>query len=165
MIRIGILGASGYTAFELIRILLRHPHAKITCLTTRNDEKRHIDEVHPGLAGRLDLTLDNLTPGEIASRADCVFSCLPHAASAGIVSDLLCENVRVVDFSADYRLDELHAFEEWYKTKHPDPDRIGKVPYGLPELNSDAIKKAKTCCQPGLFSDFGDIGIGSAPNK
>src|SRR5436305_1451811 len=82
MIRVAILGASGYSALELIRILLRHPEVTITALTTRNAESRSIGEVHPSLSGRLDVRVENLPTDEIARRADCVFCCLPHGASA-----------------------------------------------------------------------------------
>ena len=106
MIRTAILGATGYTARELLPLLLRHPEVEVCALTTRQDSKPHVSEIHPGLRGRLDLSLENLTTSEVADRADCVFGCLPHAASAEAVSQLLAAGCRVVDFSADYRLDD-----------------------------------------------------------
>ncbi len=89
MVRIAVLGAAGYSAKELLRLLLAHPHAQLTALTTRQDERPHVGDVHPSLRGRLDLRLENLTPVEVAKRAECVFSCLPHAASAEAVKELL----------------------------------------------------------------------------
>src|SRR5215203_3106883 len=86
MIRVAILGASGYSALELIRILLRHPEVEITALTTRKTESRLVSEVHPSLAGLLHLKLENLSADEISQRADCIFCCLPHGASAPAVA-------------------------------------------------------------------------------
>ena len=124
MVRIAILGATGYTALELIKILLRHPQAQITALTSRQEGNKHVAAVHPSLAGRLDLRLEDLPPHEVAKRADCVFSCLPHGVTADIVPELLKSGARVVDFSADYRLDDAATYSEWYEHQHPDPQNL-----------------------------------------
>lgn len=150
MTTIAILGATGYTALELIKILLRHPEAEITALTSREDT-RPVGQVHPSLSGRLDLSLENLSPREIADRAQCVFSCLPHAASAKVVPELLDCGAKVVDFSADYRLDSPEVFKAWYVEEHPDPKRLGKVPYGLPELFRHQIIGADLIANPGCY--------------
>jgi len=150
MTTIAILGATGYTAVELIKILLRHPQATITALTSR-EEKRPVGDVHQSLAGRLDLSLENLTPQEIATRAECVFCCLPHTASAKVVPELLLHGAKVIDLGADYRLDSVEVFEKWYGEQHPDPARIGKVPYGLPELFRDKIAGADLIANPGCY--------------
>src|SRR5438093_1049877 len=115
MTRVAILGATGYTALELIKILLRHPEAKITVVTSRQEGRPSIASIHPSLTGRLNLSVEDPSPGEIASRADCVFSCLPHAASAEISMKLLAAGTRVIDFSADYRLDDAVSYEKWYE--------------------------------------------------
>lgn len=150
MTKIAILGATGYTALELIKILLRHPHAEITALTSREDV-RPVGAVHQSLAGRLDLSLENLSPERIAERAECVFSCLPHTASASVVPELLARGLKVVDFSADYRLDSRKVFKQWYEVDHPDADRLGKVPYGLPELFRHKIIGADLVANPGCY--------------
>ena len=150
MTTIAILGATGYTAGELIKILLRHPQAKITALTSR-EEKRPISAVHQSLTGRLNLPLENLTPQEVASRAECVFCCLPHTASAKVVPELLHHGAKVIDLGADYRLDSVETFETWYGEKHPDPARIGNVPYGLPELFRKQIVGADLVANPGCY--------------
>ena len=151
MTRIAILGATGYTSLELIKILLRHPDAEIVALTSRQEGNPHVAMVHPSLNGRLDLTLENFSPAEITARADCVFSCLPHAASAAVIPHLLEGGCRVVDFSADYRLNDVETFEKWYGEKHPDPGRLGNVVYGLPELFRDGIPEAKLVANPGCY--------------
>ncbi len=151
MIRVGILGATGYTGLELIKILLRHPHVQITTLSSRQEGHPHIATVHPQLAGRLDLQLEDLPPESLINRVDCAFSCLPHAASASAVMKLLDGNVRVVDFSADYRLRDAQSYAEWYGHKHPDPDRLGKTVYGLPELFGDQIPDSQLVANPGCY--------------
>lgn len=151
MTRIAILGATGYTAVELIKILLRHPQAEIVAVTSRQEGNPHIAMIHPSLTNRLDLRLENLSPAEVASRAECVFSCLPHGASAAVIPALLDAGCRVVDFSADYRLQSAAVFQEWYGQKHPDPDRLGKVAYGLPELFREKIVGSRLVANPGCY--------------
>ena len=150
-IRVGILGATGYTALELIKILLRHPGAKITVLTSRQEGRPHISAIHPSLTGRLDLCLEDFGAAAVADRCDCVFSCLPHAASAESAKALLAAGVRVIDFSADYRLNDAATYKKWYEHDHPDAERLGKTPYGLPELFREQIPPAKLIANPGCY--------------
>ena len=150
-IRIGVLGATGYTALELLELLLRHPHAEIVLLSSRQTDHPPIASVHPRLTGRLNLSLETPTVEEIAARCDCVFSCLPHAASASSVKPLVDAGVRVVDFSADYRLHQAETYSAWYGNEHPDPDRLGGTPYGMPELYKEAIGDAKLVANPGCY--------------
>src|SRR5690606_36481629 len=131
---VAIMGASGYTGLELLRLLVRHPQVEITLLSTSRDESPEIGSVHPQLLGLLDLQLDNASVDRIAERADCVFGCLPHAASACVMAQLLAHDLKVIDLSADYRLTDRSVYEQWYGVTHPDADRLGKVPYGLPEF-------------------------------
>jgi N-acetyl-gamma-glutamyl-phosphate reductase len=151
MIRVAILGASGYSALELIRILLRHPEAEITALTTRKTESPSIGEVHPSLAGRLHLKLENLSADEIAKRADCVFCCLPHGASASAVAELLPLGKKIIDLSADYRLNSAAVYAEWYGLEHADPGRLGEAVYGLPEIYRERIQRARLVANPGCY--------------
>ncbi len=151
MIRVGIVGATGYTALELIKLLLRHPHVQITQLTSRDKDNPHISDVHPQLRNQLDLELTPLDIGRFAEEVDCAFCCLPHAASAKIVGQLLEQSLKVVDFSADFRLNDVATFEKWYDVKHPDPERVGTVPYGIPELFRSQLKMANLVANPGCF--------------
>jgi N-acetyl-gamma-glutamyl-phosphate reductase len=152
MTRIAILGATGYTALELIKILLRHPEAEIEVVTSRQEGQPHIAMIHPSLTGRLDLRLEDLSPAEITARSECVFSCLPHGASALVIMPLLEAGVRVVDFSADYRLNDADIYAQWYGQKHADPARLGKVVYGLPELFRERIISSQLVANPGCYS-------------
>jgi N-acetyl-gamma-glutamyl-phosphate reductase len=151
MTRIAILGATGYTALELIKILLRHPGAEIVAVTSRQEGQPHIAIIHPSLTGRVDLRLEDLSPAEVAARAECVFSCLPHGASATVIPHLLDAGSRVVDFSADYRLNDAEVYAQWYGQKHADPQRVGKVVYGLPELFREQIPPSQLVANPGCY--------------
>jgi N-acetyl-gamma-glutamyl-phosphate reductase len=151
MTRIAILGATGYTAVELIKLLLRHPEAEIVAVTSRQEGQPPVAMIHPSLTGRLDLRLEDLSPAEVAARAECVFSCLPHGASASVIPHLLNAGSRVVDFSADYRLNDAEVYAQWYGQKHADPERLGKVVYGLPELFRSQIPPAQLVANPGCY--------------
>src|SRR5438067_13292091 len=151
IVRVGILGATGYTALELIKLLLRHPGAKIEVLTSRQEGRPHVSSIHPSLTGRLDLHLEDVGPEAVAERCDCAFLCLPHAASAESAKALLARGVRVIDFSADYRLDDAETYRQWYEHEHPDPERLGTTPYGLPELFGPQIPNAKLVANPGCY--------------
>lgn len=151
MVSVGILGASGYTALELAKLLVRHPHVKITALTSRQEDARAIGEVHPQLNGRLSLNVENLPIFEVARRCQCVFGCLPHAASAEAVRELLTHGTRVIDLSADYRLGDPEIYRQWYEHAHPDPNRLGSTPYGLPEWFDQEIREAQLVANPGCY--------------
>ncbi len=151
MIRVGIVGATGYTAVELIRLLLRHPEVAITQLTSRSDAGQPVESVHPSLRGRLATEISAYEPDRFAAEVDCAFCCLPHAASSPVVRELVARGLRVIDFSADYRLDSAAEFSRVYGDGHADPERIGKVPYGLPELFREAIREAQVVANPGCF--------------
>lgn len=151
MIRAAIIGATGYTALELLKILLRHPEVEITALTSRSEGNPHVASVHPQLAGRIDLKMSELSPAELASRADVAFSCLPHGVTSSLVPKLLETGLRVVDLSADYRLNSPDVYAEWYGQKHSDPERLGKVVYGLPELFREKIREARLVANPGCY--------------
>ena len=152
MIDVAVLGATGYTALELVKILLRHPEVRITVATSRQDGQPPISTVHPSLVGRLEIPLEDLEPAEVAARASCVFSCLPHTASASVVPALLDAGATVIDFSADYRLDYAATYLELYGLEHVDPSRLGQVAYGLPELFRPLLKDATLVANPGCYS-------------
>jgi N-acetyl-gamma-glutamyl-phosphate reductase len=152
MIKVAVLGATGYTALEAIKLLLRHPQAEIVAVTSRQEGSPPISSVHPSLVGRLELPLEDLAPEAVGERADCVFSCLPHCASAEIIPRVLAAGAKVVDFSADYRLDDAASYSEWYGHEHPDAGRLGKTVYGLPELFRSKIPGADLVANPGCYA-------------
>ncbi len=159
MVDVAILGATGYTALELIRILLAHPHARITALASRQEKPVPVHTVHPSLYGRLDLPLEDLSPAEVARRARFVFCALPHVASMNAVSELLSAGCRVVDLSADYRLNDPAVYEEWYGHPHTDPKRLARTIYGLPELGTNGIAGADLVANPGCYTSTSILAL------
>jgi N-acetyl-gamma-glutamyl-phosphate reductase len=159
MVQVAILGATGYTAFELIKILLRNPQVKISALTTRQEGSPPIHTIHQSLVGRLDLNCEDLSPAEVCQRAEFVFCCLPHVASMEAVPTLLAGGCQVVDLSADYRLNDPVTYEKWYGHAHSDPGRLGKTVYGLPELWADRIPGQKLIANPGCYTSASILGL------
>lgn len=159
MIRAAILGATGYTAVELVKILLRHPHVQITACTTRQDGSPPLQSLHPSLAGRIDLPCENLSPQQVASRADVVFCALPHVASMEVVPHLLAAGCRVIDLSADYRLRDPATYQKWYGHEHTDTANLAHAVYGLPELWADRIPAAKLVANPGCYTSASILGL------
>ena len=152
MIKVAVLGATGYTALEAIKLLLRHPEVTLVAATSRQKENTPLSSVHPSLVGRTDLLLENVAAESLGERADCIFGCLPHCASAEILPRLLATDTKVIDFSADYRLDDAETYQEWYDHDHPDKERLGSTAYGIPELFRDEIAKAQLVANPGCYA-------------
>ncbi|MEZ6059927.1 MAG: N-acetyl-gamma-glutamyl-phosphate reductase [Planctomycetaceae bacterium] len=159
MTRTAILGATGYTALELLKILARHPHVEVAALTTRQDGNPHVSEVHPSLTGIFDLACENLTAEQVGQRADVVFCALPHTASMEAVPQLLDQGCRVIDLSADYRLNDPGVYEQWYGHVHTDPTRLSTTVYGLPELYMDRIPSADLVANPGCYTSTAILGL------
>jgi N-acetyl-gamma-glutamyl-phosphate reductase len=151
MIRVAIIGASGYTGAESIRILLRHPEAELTYLTALPEECGPAGEVFPEFRGRVDLTIEPLDLDRLKKSADVVLCCLPHKISMQFVPELLRAGVKVIDFSADYRLKNVRVYEEFYKVTHTDTAHLAEAVYGLPELFRAKIKDARLIANPGCF--------------
>lgn len=150
-VKVGVVGATGYTALEAARLLCSHPDANLVLATSRADAGKPLCEVHPSLAGRLDLNIQSFNADQVASSCDVVMCCLPHGASAETVKQLCAAGVRVIDFSADFRLSSLDVYENWYGVKHPWPEKIGSVPYGMPEFFSGSIATADVVANPGCY--------------
>ena len=150
-IRVGIIGATGYTALEVARLLQSHPEAELVAVTSRADAGKPLAEIHPSLAGRCDVAIESFDAESIAGRCDVVMCCLPHGASAETVHQLVGAGARVIDFSADFRLSSLEVYEKWYGVKHPWPERIGNVVYGMPEFFASEIADADVVANPGCY--------------
>ncbi len=150
MVRVAVIGASGYTGFELIRILVSHPEVKITFVSSRTQEKSVLSSHYPAFKGILDIAYELADADVVAKKADFVFTALPHGASMEIVPSLLEKGLKVVDLSADYRLKSEDVYKEWYGF-HSSPEFLKEAVYGLPELYRDAIKKARLVANPGCY--------------
>ncbi|MGQ0633328.1 MAG: N-acetyl-gamma-glutamyl-phosphate reductase [Planctomycetaceae bacterium] len=159
MVQVAILGATGYTALELLRILLRHPEVQITALTTRQEGSPPLHAIHPSLYGRLDQACEDLSPAQVAQRAKVVFCCLPHVASMEAVPTLLDNGCQVIDLSADYRLKDPQVYEKWYGHAHADPGRLASAVYGLPELWGNRIPGQRLIANPGCFTSASILAL------
>lgn len=150
-IRVAIIGSTGYTALEVARLVQQHPQAEIVAATGRADAGKPLCEVHPSMAGRVDVMIETLDPASIAAKSDVAMCCLPHGASAETVHQLVDAGVRVIDFSADFRLSSVELYEQWYGVTHPWPARIGNTAYGMPEFFADEIRVADVVANPGCY--------------
>jgi N-acetyl-gamma-glutamyl-phosphate reductase len=144
-IRVAIINVTGYAGSELARLLFRHPAVKVTSVTGRSAAGQKLSQVFPHLA-EVDLTVT-----AEAGEADVVFSALPHKASAEALAPLVKSGVKAVDISADFRLKDAKAYPEWYQFDHPAADLLGEAVYGLPEINREAVKKARLVANPGCY--------------
>ena len=159
MTRVAILGGSGYTAVELIKILLRHPHAKIEAVTSRQEGSVKVAELHPSLFGRLDLACEPFDAAALKRRGvECAFGCLPHGVSAEAVKPLLEHGIRVVDLSADYRLRNAATHAQWYG-EHHDRANLTHAVYGLPEIHAEQIASARLVANPGCYPQTAILGL------
>ncbi|MEH6544220.1 MAG: N-acetyl-gamma-glutamyl-phosphate reductase [Porticoccaceae bacterium] len=150
MIKIGIVGGTGYTGVELLRLLIMHPQAEIAVITSRQEAGRAVADIFPNLRGHLDLSFSEPNTEALAS-CDVVFFATPHGVAQASVPELLDRNVKVIDLSADFRIRSVPVWEQWYGQTHACPERIGDAVYGLPEVNREHIRKAQLIACPGCY--------------
>lgn len=152
MKKIGIVGATGYTGEELIRILLEHPKVKITSLTAKIDKAEPIFQIFPQFKDVLDIKCEVFeNVGKVASKVDLVFLAVPHTVALKLVPQFLEKGVKVIDLSADYRFDNADTYKKWYGLKHTHSTLLKEKVYGLPEIYRAQIKKAKLVANPGCY--------------
>ncbi len=159
MLKVAVVGASGYTGGELLRLLVLHPHVKVVAVTSEKSSGKSVAQLFPGLTGFYDLTLQPLSPAIIAGEAEFIFTALPHGTSVTPVSEFVKMGKRVVDLSADFRLKDPLIYEEWYGVKHTDKSLLQTVVYGLPEIYRSRIKKASLIANPGCYPTSAILGI------
>ncbi|MGC8492334.1 MAG: N-acetyl-gamma-glutamyl-phosphate reductase [Syntrophobacteraceae bacterium] len=150
MIRVAVAGASGYTGFELLRILSAHPAVSVSTITSRQQKGVRLDDFYPALRRHYDLVFEDTDPAKLASSAELVFTAMPHQASMEIIPELLARGVKVVDLSADYRLKDAEVYREWYSA-HKTPELLSEAVYGLPELYREKIRTARLVANPGCY--------------
>ena len=150
MLKVGVIGATGYTGEEMVKILSGHKKVNVTHLSAVIEKEEPISNIFPSLEGRIDKICKKPNTDEAAKEADLLFLALPHRVSMGLAPKLLKSGKRVIDLSADYRLDPA-AYKIWYGTEHKDKEFLPRAVYGLPEIYYSAIKSAKLVANPGCY--------------
>lgn len=161
MIKAGIIGATGYTGVELVRILSRHPEVELVGLTSQTYEGQEFSSVFPSARQISQDILKNYSPGELAGLCDVIFTALPHGLSMEVAAEVAARGKTLIDLGSDFRFDSVDTYTQWYKTEHKAPELTRKAVYGLPEINRDLIKNAPIIGNPGCFPT--SIILGLAP--
>ena len=158
MIKAGIVGGTGYTGVELLRLLAQHPQVELRAITSRKEAGTPVAKMFPSLRGRVDLAFVEPTARALAG-CDVVFFAAPHGVAMTEARALLDAGAKVVDLSADFRLQDLAEWERWYKMKHTSPDLVREAVYGLCELNRERIKRARLVANPGCYPTAIQLGF------
>jgi N-acetyl-gamma-glutamyl-phosphate reductase len=158
-LNIAIVGSSGYTGGELSRLLLHHPQAVVTAVTSERSAGQPLAALFPHLAGLTDIVCEPLEPAAIAAKADFIFLALPHVTAQEAAHKFWALGKKVVDLSADYRISDPATYEKWYEHKHQYPDLLKDAVYGLPELHRDRIKQASLVANPGCYPTSAILGL------
>jgi N-acetyl-gamma-glutamyl-phosphate reductase len=158
MIKVGIVGGTGYTGVELLRLLANHPEVSLEVITSRSEAGMAVSELFPNLRGHVDLAFSEPDP-DILARCDVVFFATPHTVAMALVPELIKRGTRVIDLSADFRLKDVNVWEQWYNTKHTCPDLFDIAVYGLPEINREQIKPAQLVAVPGCYPTATELGF------
>lgn len=158
MISVGIVGGTGYTGVELLRILLRHPKAQVRVLTSRTEAGKPVADMSPNLRGHTDLQFSDLNIDAL-KECDVVFFATPHGVAMQHAKDLITAGTKVIDLAADFRLQNLEQFEKWYGMEHACPDVLKDSVYGLTELNREKIKQAQVIGNPGCYPTTVQLGL------
>ncbi|MCB1866636.1 MAG: N-acetyl-gamma-glutamyl-phosphate reductase [Chromatiales bacterium] len=157
-IRVGVVGGTGYTGVELLRLLVQHPNVRIETITSRGEAGRPVAEMFPSLRGHLDLAFTE--PDVTALRAlDVVFFATPNGTAMGMAPDLVAGGARVIDLAADFRLKDPDLWKQWYGMDHACPGLLDDAVYGLPEVNRAAIRKARIVANPGCYPTAVQLGL------
>jgi N-acetyl-gamma-glutamyl-phosphate reductase len=158
MIKAGIVGGTGYTGVELLRLLASHPDVELKVITSRSDDGMPVADMFPNLRGRVDLRFS--APDMVALKScDVVFFATPNGTAMHMARELLEAGVRVIDLAADFRIPDIALWEKWYGMTHACPDLVAQAVYGLPEMNREAIKGARLLANPGCYVTAVTLGF------
>ncbi len=158
MIKAGIIGGTGYTGVELLRLLAQHPEVEVTAITSRKEAGMRVAEMFPSLRGRVDLAF--VTPEEAPLKScDVVFFATPNGVAMQQTRELLDAGVKVIDLAADFRIQDIGEWSKWYGMEHACPDLVAEAVYGLPEINRDRIKDARLIANPGCYPTAVQLGF------
>lgn len=158
-VKIAVIGATGYTGEELVRLLVSHPAAEIIYASGKQERSVKLQDIFPYLKKRLDLECRPFSAEEAVSKCDLAFLSLPHTVSMQVAPLFLKAGKKVVDVSADYRLKDTAVYEKFYKTPHQDPVNLAKAVYGLPEIHRETIKSADLVANPGCYPTGAILGL------
>ncbi len=159
MVKVGIVGGTGYTGVELMRLLAQHPEVELRCITSRGEAGTPVSALYPSLRGRVDLAFSVPDVDELKA-CDVVFFATPHGVAQSMAGELLVEGgPKIIDISADFRVKDIPTWEQWYGETHQCPEWVDKAVYGLPELNRDAIKDAQLIACPGCYPTSIELGF------
>ena len=158
MIKVGIVGGTGYTGVELLRILAVHPHAQVHCITSRSEAGMPVSDLYPNLRGHFDLAFSEPDVA-VLCQCDLVFFATPHGVAMRMVPELMAAGVRVVDLSADFRLKDLDVWAKWYGMPHESPEWAEKAVYGLPEVVRSELRDAQLVANPGCYPTAVQLGF------
>ena len=160
-VRVGLVGVTGYTGMELVRLLENHPCMELTRVTSRKEAGLPLAAIYPFLQGLRtgEIHITEPDAADLAAACDIVFLAIPHGAAMTMGADLLRKDCKVVDLSADYRLRDKRVYEQWYKVDHTEPDALAQAVYGLPELRADAVAKARLVANPGCYPTASILGL------
>ncbi len=150
MINVGIIGATGYTGVELVRLLIKHPQVSLSVVTSNSESGRQLSDVFPNLRGFVDLSFKD-HDSKALNDCDVVFYATPHATAMETVPGLLQADCKIIDLSADFRLSDAAEWKQWYGIEHASPEFLSEAVYGLPEINRDRIKQARLVANPGCY--------------
>lgn len=157
-IKVGIVGGTGYTGVELLRLLSVHPFVDLTAITSRSDAGMAVADMFPSLRGYVDLKFSDPANSNLGD-CDVVFFATPNGIAMQQTRDLLAQGVRVVDLAADFRIKDIQTWEKWYAMTHACPDLVAQAIYGLPELNRAAIQTAQIVANPGCYPTAVQLGF------
>jgi len=150
MIRAGIVGGTGYSGVELLRLLAAHPDVSLAAITSRGEAGRPVADLFPNLRGYVDLSFTDPAAGDLEN-CDVVFFATPHGVAQSLSPGLLEKGIKVIDLSADFRIRDVALWEKWYNQPHGCPELVDEAVYGLPETNRDAIRRARLIACPGCY--------------
>jgi N-acetyl-gamma-glutamyl-phosphate reductase len=157
-IKVGIIGGTGYTGVELLRLLVAHPQVELQAITSRREAGRKVTDLFPSLRGFTDLAFTDPEKSDLA-KCDVVFSATPNGVAMQHAPGLLENGVKFIDLAADFRIKGIDVWEKWYGMKHACPEWVAKAVYGLPEVNRDAIKQAQLVANPGCYPTATQLGF------
>ena len=158
MVKVGIVGGTGYTGVELLRLLAAHPQAQVVAITSRAENGRRVDDLYPNLRGHYDLAFSEPDVQQLAA-CDVVFFATPHNVAMNMVPELLAAGARVVDLSADYRIRDAGLWSDWYGEPHASPELLDQAVYGLAEVNREQIAGASLVACPGCYPTSVQLGF------